>query len=581
MQRQIDKVEPSVKPIHYVPKKINVNDLQPPNQLLLNQDDIAKLKREHEQSTDGVVSYIQDKDIEIIKHNNKYYAVYAAQRKDKESGAFGTVYFMQDLESGEWLALKKQKDASDRSVKKENKALNELKQLHFEFKKDGKPSYHFSAMSLAPGVQLHGGVIKPNRKFKTVRWFDMAVSGLKNLQAIHEAGLLHRDIKPHNMVLDPASHTLKLVDLGLAVSYTSKEKKEFHTTSNETCGTEGFIAPELKECERLKKKIIYTEKTEVYSMGMTLAEMFGISLTPEDRLYGLAEIRQTISDPEMYNKVAEFIYKMIDNDPEKRPTLAEAIKFFEEARDIQLRAPDLLNRIATVDIEEHKDLFQLLEKLTILEEKHTLTTQESKALENIKVQIKQNESIKLLTEADEVWLVAPNDTTPEQLIKATRALEKLGIIVNSEALSYKKKEDIPGGIQSYAEQRERKDKNIYICANLKDGKLNYPDKISPRHLEKIIQTLLEDAKRLHDRDPLENSSRIRTINIYISELQQNKDKMTYDKLDRDLKGLQDKLYSNNGFMAMLEKAHIASSTTREHIAEIRKDSQQLQKKLKH
>jgi serine/threonine protein kinase len=78
----------------------------------------------------------------------------------------------------------------------------------------------------------------------------------EGLNAAQEAGLLHGDIKPENILFDEKMHA-KLVDFGIAAMQVSK-------TSNEVWGTPYYIAPE-KVVDRKSN-----HKCDIYSLGATL-----------------------------------------------------------------------------------------------------------------------------------------------------------------------------------------------------------------------------------------------------------------------------------------------------------------------
>lgn len=69
----------------------------------------------------------------------------------------------------------------------------------------------------------------------------------------HSKGVCHRDLKPENLLLDEQGD-LKISDFGLSALYEgdddggSSRSQLLHTT----CGTPNYVAPEVKEKEKLK-----------------------------------------------------------------------------------------------------------------------------------------------------------------------------------------------------------------------------------------------------------------------------------------------------------------------------------------
>jgi len=89
-------------------------------------------------------------------------------------------------------------------------------------------------------------------------YFHQLVFGL---QAIHKAGIVHRDIKPQNLLLD-RSFNLKICDFGLSKIFESENKQLMKTTH---VGTRGYQAPEI-----VKREKNYTKAIDIFSAGVVL-----------------------------------------------------------------------------------------------------------------------------------------------------------------------------------------------------------------------------------------------------------------------------------------------------------------------
>lgn len=72
-------------------------------------------------------------------------------------------------------------------------------------------------------------------------------------------GIIHRDIKPENLLLGSAElglSSLKVADFGLARQFTDSEDIVKHLAST-TCGTPGYVAPEVLNSIKYGKEVDY------------------------------------------------------------------------------------------------------------------------------------------------------------------------------------------------------------------------------------------------------------------------------------------------------------------------------------
>ena len=119
---------------------------------------------------------------------------------------------------------------------------------------------YFIAMQYVPGSDLRhllneSGRLSITRAIATIRQV------LAGLGAIHAVGIIHRDIKPHNVLVGPDA-AAQVTDFGVA--YTSIE--ESLTSDGTTIGTAAYMAPEQARGGAL------SVRTDLYAVGVMLFE---------------------------------------------------------------------------------------------------------------------------------------------------------------------------------------------------------------------------------------------------------------------------------------------------------------------
>lgn len=126
--------------------------------------------------------------------------------------------------------------------------------------KGGKPlETILFVLEMAPGGELFDILFytgKLNEKMART-YFIQLIQGLK---AIHDAGVVHRDIKPQNLLLG-ADRTLKITDFGLSKVMECDEDSVMRTSH---VGTRGFQSP-----EQLMRRP-YDKKTDLFAAGVVL-----------------------------------------------------------------------------------------------------------------------------------------------------------------------------------------------------------------------------------------------------------------------------------------------------------------------
>ncbi len=120
----------------------------------------------------------------------------------------------------------------------------------------------FIVMEYARGVTLKE-VIKQRISLDPEACIDIAVQVLRALAHAHAKGIVHRDVKPHNILLQ-ANGDVKVYDFGIAQTIGEKRAGEEKTS---VMGTVYYLSPEQARAEPAEVR------SDIYSFGITLFEM--------------------------------------------------------------------------------------------------------------------------------------------------------------------------------------------------------------------------------------------------------------------------------------------------------------------
>jgi eukaryotic-like serine/threonine-protein kinase len=122
-------------------------------------------------------------------------------------------------------------------------------------------STRFIVMEYVHGVHL-GELLSRRGPLPVAKAVDLGAQIARGLAAAHSVGIIHRDVKPANVMVDQ-SGTVKLLDFGIARARTDNSL----TQTGSVLGSAHYIAPEVARGETAE------ERSDVYSLGCVIYEM--------------------------------------------------------------------------------------------------------------------------------------------------------------------------------------------------------------------------------------------------------------------------------------------------------------------
>jgi serine/threonine protein kinase/Flp pilus assembly protein TadD len=241
-----------------------------------------------------------------------------------------------------------------------------------DLKKDAKPHASLSEASPATApytpepapqsaicnLQTAIAATKPIAALSTIRsrtdaaYFravaELGIQAAEALDFAHEHGIVHRDVKPANLLVDAESR-LWVTDFGLAQVQGDARM----TMTGDLVGTLRYMSPE----QALAKRVVVDHRTDVYSLGATLYELLTLepAFTGTDRQELLRQIAfEEPRPPRRRHKAIPMeleiiVLKALEKNPAERYTtakdLAEDLRRFVMDRPIQARRPTPIQRI--------------------------------------------------------------------------------------------------------------------------------------------------------------------------------------------------------------------------------------------
>ena len=136
------------------------------------------------------------------------------------------------------------------------------------------------------------------------------------LAAVHAAGIVHRDVKPGNLLLEPTRRGvphLLLTDFGIAVPSDEPRLTQLGTV----IGTPGYMSPEqVRGADPMPS-------ADIYSLGMVVLEMLTGQRPPADPVPALPRVDELRTGDREHDLVLDVVAAATTYDPAARPTATQ------------------------------------------------------------------------------------------------------------------------------------------------------------------------------------------------------------------------------------------------------------------
>ena len=178
---------------------------------------------------------------------------------------------------------------------------------------------HYIVMELIEGITLKSYIQKKGR-LEVKETIGIAIQVAQGIAAAHEQHIIHRDIKPQNMIISKDGK-VKVADFGIARAVSAQ------TMTSSAMGSVHYISPEQA------RGGFSDERSDIYSLGVTMYEMVTGRVPFEGDntvAIALAHLEDVVVPPSVYNpeipvSLERIILRCMEKKPERRYRSAQDV----------------------------------------------------------------------------------------------------------------------------------------------------------------------------------------------------------------------------------------------------------------
>ncbi len=172
-------------------------------------------------------------------------------------------------------------------------------------------NYYYFIMEFVDGVDLRQ--MEQAQRLTPEQAIDIIPKICDALQYAHDEGVVHRDIKPGNILIDKKGR-VKIADFGLAKLLGKKDGDAHLTQSNVVMGTPHYMAP-----EQMNNPLTVDHRADIYSLGVVFYEM----LTGELPVGRFAPPSQKV---QLDVRLDEVVLRTLESEPARRYQQASEVR---------------------------------------------------------------------------------------------------------------------------------------------------------------------------------------------------------------------------------------------------------------